>query len=218
MPINVPARVERYRLPAFGEKRLEDGCAISGEDARGDFYLMVEARVGEDFEAGADGAAFGIVGAVDEPRDTGLDNGAGAHAAWLDGDVERGIRKTVVAKKAGCFAKDDNFGMGRRVIVADSAIAGTSQNLAVVDENSADGDFTGFGGEACFCNRFLHEGNIGFHAECENSMRMKRNGIYAENVESIERGGRSRCLTIGEGGNTLGACENSWNACFKWIF
>ena len=29
---------------------------------------------------------------------------------------------------------------------------------------------------------------------------------------------KTRCLTIREGGNKLGACGNSWNACFKWIF
>src|SRR6266567_614070 len=29
---------------------------------------------------------------------------------------------------------------------------------------------------------------------------------------------KSRCLTILEGRNKLGACGNSWNDCFKWIF
>jgi len=35
---------------------------------------MIRRGVGEDLEAGADGAAFGIVGAVDETRDTGLED------------------------------------------------------------------------------------------------------------------------------------------------
>jgi len=84
--------------------------------------VMVEARVGEDFEAGADGAAFGIVGAIDEARDPGLNDGAGAHAAELDGDVERGIRKAVVAKKAGGFSQSNDFGVGRGVAIANGAI------------------------------------------------------------------------------------------------
>src|SRR5260370_3007957 len=99
-------------LAACSEERLNDGGALGGEDARGDCYLMVEARVGEDFEAGAHGAALGIVGAVDEARDTGLDDGARAHAARLDRDVERGVGKAIVAEKAGGFAKSDNFGVG----------------------------------------------------------------------------------------------------------
>ncbi len=51
-------------------------------------------------------------------------------------------------------------------------------------------------------------------------MQKKRNGIYTEDQESTERTekkGRSRCLTIREGGNTLGACGNSWSDCSKWI-
>jgi hypothetical protein len=67
-------RLKRVLLAARCEERLDDGCTFGGEDARSDFHLMIKARVGEDFEARADGAAFGIVGAVDETRDTGLED------------------------------------------------------------------------------------------------------------------------------------------------
>src|SRR5712664_3166260 len=99
-------------LTARSEERLDDGGAVGGEDAGGDFNLMVEARVGKDLEAGADGAAFGIVGTVDEARDAGLDDGARAHAAGFDGDIECGTSEAVVAKKAGGFAQGDDFGVG----------------------------------------------------------------------------------------------------------
>src|SRR5713101_6201767 len=36
-----------------------------------------------------------------------------------------------------------------------------------------------------------------------------------ENTEDTEQKEGSRCLTIGEGRNTLGACGNSSNDCFK---
>lgn len=113
--------------------------------------MVVEARVGEDFEAGADGAAFGIVGAVDETRDSGLDDRASAHAAGLEGDVERSVGKTVVAEKAGSFAEDNDFGVGGWVTVADGAVAGTGEDLAVVDEDSSNGDFAGGRRRAGFC-------------------------------------------------------------------
>src|SRR5260370_16749750 len=83
-------------LAACSEERLNDGGALGGEDARGDCYLMVEARVGEDFEAGAHGAALGIVGAVDEARDTGLDDVPLPHPACLHRDVDRRLRKPIV--------------------------------------------------------------------------------------------------------------------------
>src|SRR5229473_5682901 len=158
------------KLTAFCEERLEDGGAVVGEDAGGDFDVMVEARVGEDFEAGADGAAFGIVGAVDEAGDTGLDDSARAHAAELDGDVERGIRKAVVAKKAGGFSQSNDFGVGRGVAIADGAVAGTGENPAVTDEHGADGDFAGCGGGAGLSKSFLHELNVGFHLPREDNM------------------------------------------------
>jgi hypothetical protein len=138
-------------LAAFGEKRLEDGDAVGGEDTGRDFNLMVEAGVGKDFEAGADGAAFWIVGAVNEAWNSGLDDRTGAHAARLDGDVEGGIGQAVVAEKTGGFAKDHYFRVSRGVIVADCAIAGTGKNLAFVDEHSTNGNFAGFGGGSCFC-------------------------------------------------------------------
>jgi len=129
---------------------LEDGGTVDGEDAGGDFDLMVEARVREDFKTGADGAAFRVVGAIDEARDAGLDDGAGAHAAGFDGDVKRDAHETVVGEKAGGFAEDYHFGVGGGVAIADGAIAGTGQDLALVDEYGPDGDFAGGSSAACF--------------------------------------------------------------------
>jgi hypothetical protein len=151
-------------LAAFGEEGLKDGGAVGGEDARGNFYVMVEARVGEDFEAGADGTALGIFGTVNEARDAGLDDGAGAHAARLDGDVKDRIGEAMVAEKTSGFAKYNHFRVGRGVIVTDGAIAGTDQNLMVVDEHGANGDFGGFGRGTGFRERFLHELNVCFHS------------------------------------------------------
>jgi hypothetical protein len=164
----------------LGEERLDDGGAVGGEDAGSDFYLMIEARVGKDFEAGADGAAFGIVGAINEAGDTGLDEGASAHAAGLDSDVERGIGKAVVAEKASGFAKRDDFGVGGGVAIADGAVARTGEDLAVMDEHRAYGDFAGFGGGTGFGQGFLHELDISFHLRRENIMFY--GGLYQPSV------------------------------------
>ena len=147
------ARPRHALLAAFSEKRLDDGGAVGGEDAGSDFHMMVEVRVGQDFEAGADPATFGIVGAIDEPRDTSLDDGARAHAAGLDGDVERGISKAVVAKKAGGFAKGDDFCMRRGIAVANGAIVSARKNFAVFHEQCTDRDFVCVGRGARFSER-----------------------------------------------------------------
>ena len=62
---------------------MKDGGALCGENAGADFHLVIESGVSEDFETRTDCAAFGVVCAVDQMRDTGLDHGAGAHAAGL---------------------------------------------------------------------------------------------------------------------------------------
>ncbi len=151
------------KLTAFSEEGLEDSGAVSGENAGGDFHLMVEARVREDIETGADGAAFGIIGAVDQTWDTRLDDGACAHATGLDGDVKRGVGEAVVAKNTCSFAKDNNFGVGRRVVVANRAVAGTGENLAVMDKHGTDWDFAGGSCVARFGKSLLHELGVTLH-------------------------------------------------------
>jgi len=106
---------------------------------------MVEARTGKDFEAGADGAALGVVGAVDEARDAGLNDRAGAHAAGLDGDVEPRVREAIIAEEAGGFTKDDDFSVRGWIVVADGSIAGTRENLSIVNQDGSDGHFAGAG-------------------------------------------------------------------------
>ena len=178
--------------------------------------------MGEDFEAGAHGAAFGIVGSVDEARDACLDDGAGAHAARLDGDVERGAREAVISKKAGGFAENEDFGVGSGVAIADGAVTGTRQSLPVVDEDSADGDLAGGRRGASFGQRFLHELDVRFHAGRENNMWTLQETEFTlkavENTPYAEKREVGVCLTIAEGRNKLGACGNSWNDCFKSIF
>ena len=146
---------------------MDDSGAIGGEDTGSDLDLMVEPRIREDLEASTNRAALGVVGAVDQARDASLNDRTGAHAARLDGDVEGGACEAVIAETAGGFAKDDDFGVGRGVIVADGAVAGACEDLALMDQESADGDFAGRGRGAGFGERLLHELDVGFHLSRE---------------------------------------------------
>ncbi len=132
---------------------------------------MVQARVGENLEAGADGAAFGVVGAIDEAWDASLYDGARAHATRLNGNVQRGAGEAIVPEKTGGFTKNEDFGVGGGVAVADRAVARASEDLAFVDEHSADGYFACDSCGTRFGKCFLHELRIGFHVGQENTMR-----------------------------------------------
>jgi hypothetical protein len=157
------AAIHSWRLPsgrhlaAGGEEVLKDAGGLGGEDAGSDFDLVVEFGVGEDFEAGAEGAALGIVGSVDEAGNARLDKGSGTHRARFEGDVESCVREAVIAENTGSFADDHNFGVGSGIVVANSAVAGASEDSAFVNEERPDGDFAGCGGGAGFVERELHE-------------------------------------------------------------
>ncbi|GAC1616572.1 MAG: hypothetical protein PVS2B2_10660 [Candidatus Acidiferrum sp.] len=149
---------------AFGKEGEEEGGGFLGEDAGGDFHMVIEAGLGKDFEAGTDGAAFGFIGAIDQPSDARLDHGASAHNAGFEGDVEGGTGKAIVLEETGSFTKNDDFGVSGGIGVANGAIAGAGENFAFVNEDGADRNFTGSGGGAGFVQGEAHEMNVVVHA------------------------------------------------------
>lgn len=146
---------------------MEESGGLFGEDTGDDFDAVIQARVREDFETGADGAATGIIGAVDESCDTGLDHGTGTHRAGFERDVHRGAGKAIVGKNAGGLAEDHDFGVSRGVVVTDGAIPGLRDDFIFTDEQSADGNFARSCAGAGFVESELHEIEIGGHAKKE---------------------------------------------------
>ena len=94
--------------------------------------MVVKARIGKNFEAGADGAALGVVGAVDEAGNAGLNDCASAHAAGLDSDVQRGVRKAVVAEETRGFTKALVEAGGDRILGFTMIGAEAGEVIAVV--------------------------------------------------------------------------------------
>ena len=149
---------------------MKEGGRLFGEDAGNDFDAVIQARVREHFETRMDSATAGIVGAVNESCDAGLDHGAGAHRTGFERDVHRSAGKAVVGEKARSFTQHNDFGVSGGVIVADSAITGLRDDFIFEDEESADRNFSGGSGGAGFVESELHEIEIGGHAK-KNSMR-----------------------------------------------
>lgn len=108
---------------ASSEKGLEKGNGVGGEDAGSDFDAVIEDGMGEDLKVGADRAGLGIVRAVNEAGNAGLNHCAGTHAARLKGDVENGVRKPVVAEGASRFAKRDDFRVSGGIAIANGTVA-----------------------------------------------------------------------------------------------
>ena len=103
---------------------------------------MVQSGAGEQLEAGTKSAALGVVRSVNEPRNARLDDGAGAHDARFERNVENGAGEAVVVQQARSLAKDDDLGVSGGVVVTNGAIARTREDRIVVNEHGTDGDFT----------------------------------------------------------------------------
>jgi len=155
-------------LAASGKEGLEEGSGLGGEHGWGDLDLVVELGTGEQLEAGAEGAPFWVVGAIDKTGDAGLNNRAGAHGAGLEGYVESGFRETVVAELFRGFAKNHDFGVCCGVAIANGAVAAARENFLAINKYRADGNFAGFGAGACFFQRDLHEFGIVHRGVVEN--------------------------------------------------
>ncbi len=124
--------------------------------------------MGKNCEAGAGGAAFRVIAAINEAGDASLNHGARAHAAGLDGNVQSRGGEAIVADRAGSFTEHHHFGVRRGVAVADGAITGTRDDFRFLDQDSADGNLAGCPSRAGLCDGVAHEFEIGVHAR-ENS-------------------------------------------------
>jgi hypothetical protein len=105
------------------EEGLEKGTGFFGEDAWGDFDMMIQLGVGQEFEAGSESTAFWIIGSVHHARDAGLDDRSGTHCAGFQSYVQHRLGQAIIFKFSRSFAQDHDFGVRGWVAVADRAVA-----------------------------------------------------------------------------------------------
>ena len=103
---------------------------------------MVELGVVEDAEDRAAGSGLGVGRGVDQAADAGVEDGAGTHGAGFEGDVEgAAFGQAIIIQGAGGVAESDDLGVGGGVVVAQNTVLAAGDDLAVVDDDGADGDF-----------------------------------------------------------------------------
>jgi hypothetical protein len=183
-------------LAASREKGLEDRGALRRENSMGHFYLMIEAWAGENFEARACCATLGIVGAINEAGDAGLDYGSGTHAAGFNGDVQRCAGHAVVAEKARCFTNHHDLGVRCGVAITNCAVARAGENPTVEDDERANGDFAGGCCSAPFLHGYLHEQDVCVHILRENNTRKGEGANQTKHGKTEARKGREPRLVI----------------------
>lgn len=123
------------------EKALEDLRAVLAEDIAGDPDLVVEIGILQDIQESAAAARFGAVSADHDSVDAGLDDGAGAHLAGLQGAVQCAALETPVPGLfTGLFNAGD-LGVGERGLVRIAPVVTARNDPAVIYDDRPDRDF-----------------------------------------------------------------------------
>jgi len=109
------------------------------------------------------GARFGVVGSVDQALDSGMNQRAGAHCARLNCNKQFALSQTMVTQRGTRLAQSDDFGVARGIGVGDIAIPSASDDVALVDDDCAHGNFSRVeralgGAEGFFHQEFVGSG------------------------------------------------------------
>ena len=96
---------------------------------------MIQAFHAKQINHAAVYAGLGITRTVNDAADSRMHDGARTHGAGLQRDEQLATRQTVVAKHPRCVAQGGNFGMGRRIALANRRIEPTSDNGSVEDHD-----------------------------------------------------------------------------------
>ena len=105
-------------------------------------------------------AGFGIVGAENDAGETGMGDGAGAHGAGFERDVERAVFEVFFAALREGALEGDELGMlGGIAAGFDFVMGGGDELAACIDDHGADGDFAEAGAGTGEGEGVLH----GFH-------------------------------------------------------
>ena len=125
---------------------------------------MVELRMVEDGEDGTAGSGFGIGGGVDEATDASVQDGSGAHGTGFEAGVEGAVFEAVVAEMEAGFAEGYDLGVGGGVGVAEDSVLAAADDLVVVDDDCAYGDFAVRFGRVGFGNGGSEIVEVAIHA------------------------------------------------------
>ena len=99
---------------------------------------MVQAGVGTKVVQRAGGAGLGVARPEHQMRNTGVQNGTGAHRTRLQGDHQRRVFETPGTELGRRVAKGENLGMGGRVAGEFAFVVTACDELAVVHDDGTD--------------------------------------------------------------------------------
>ena len=104
-----------YREPPLAKERPKTLGALVLQYAAHNLGVVIQTRFGEQIDYAARSPGLGVGSPVDHARDARMDDGAGAHRAGLQSDVQGATRQAVVLDLQCRSTQRPYFGVGRRI-------------------------------------------------------------------------------------------------------
>ena len=120
------------------EEPLQQGLGFALADATDNEEAMVEARVRGEIRHATEGTTLRIPAAEHHAPQAGVEYGADAHQARLDGHVQVCVHEAVVADGRRGRAQRQDLGVSGRVLQSNGGVASTTELEPVSDHHRSD--------------------------------------------------------------------------------
>jgi hypothetical protein len=104
------------QTPLFLEKTAENLAAGRRQNAADALDTMIQTRIVQQVKQRIDRAGLRIGCPINDHRDSGLKDRAGAHRAWFERHIERAAVETPRLTRFGRLGNGDHFGVCRRIV------------------------------------------------------------------------------------------------------
>ena len=138
------------------EKGGQHGAAFFLQDAPFYFDLMVELLHFQKIQDGTGTACFGIHTADDCAGDAGLYDGACTHLTGFQSDIDGAAFQSPVTQLPAGLADGIDLGVGGGIVVGIPAVVAAGNDLILVYNDAADGNFVQQSGFSGLTQGFFH--------------------------------------------------------------
>jgi len=122
---------------------------------------MVQAGVVQDLHHRMDGARFGVIRAVDQAFEPGVNQSAGAHRARLNCNKQFAVFEAVVAQGGTGLAQGQDLGVSCGIAIGKVAVAAAAYYFSAADHDGAYRDLSRFERAVSGAQRLLHKQFVG---------------------------------------------------------
>ncbi len=135
---------------------------MSSQHAATHFNFVIERGVVENMHGGMHGAGFGVLGAVYQCPDAGVNHGSGAHGAGLDGHEKIAVCQPVISDCRSGFTQSHDFCVSGGIGVSQVAVESAADDLTFMHYHGAYRYFSYIECSLTRAERLLHPQFVGF--------------------------------------------------------